>query len=67
VYTVKPDDNVWDVAGNDPGIVAKIYDLNPWLNERLEASATDSGHGRNPNILNAGEILILPEGFKAHG
>ena len=67
VYTVKPDDNVWDVAGNDPGVVAKIYDLNPWLNERLEASATDSGHGRNPNILNAGEILILPEGFKAHG
>ena len=28
VYTVKPDDNVWDVAGNDPGVVAKIYDLN---------------------------------------
>jgi len=67
VYTVKLNDNVWDVAGNDPAIVAKIYDLNPWLNERLQDSATDIGHGRNPNILNAGEILILPEGFKAHG
>jgi hypothetical protein len=67
VYTVKTNDNVWEVAGNDANVVAQIYDLNPWLNQRLADSATASGHGRNPNILNAGEKLILPEGFKAHG
>lgn len=67
VYTVKTNDTVWDVAGNDPNVVATIYDLNPWLNQRLADSETASGAGRNPNILNAGEKLILPDGFKAHG
>lgn len=69
VYDVKPGDNIYKIAGNDPGVVAEIYRRNPWLNERLERWPWLQGgaRGRNPNELVPGDRLTLPDGFVAHG
>ncbi|HEY5809363.1 MAG TPA: hypothetical protein VIT67_15420, partial [Povalibacter sp.] len=64
VYVVQPGDSIWKLADNDPQVVAEIYRLNPWLNDRLEYSRAAEGAGRNPNIINPGEKLILPEGYE---
>ena len=65
-YTVKKNDSVWAIAGNDPKVVQWIYDHNPWLNERMEQdhSPINARGGQNPNYIEEGDVLILPEGYR---
>jgi hypothetical protein len=66
VYVVQENDNVWKIAGNDPQLVQWIYDHNPWLNERMKADRDPINRllGQNPNYINAGELILLPPGYK---
>lgn len=64
-YSVQAGDSVWGIAGNDAGIVKWIYDHNPWLNERMERDKRPINllGGQNPNYINAGDVIVLPDGF----
>ncbi len=65
-YVVKPGDSVWKIAGNDPTIVARIYALNPWLNPVMASDNAPVNRlpGQNPNFIDAGEKIILPDGYR---
>jgi len=65
-YTVKADESVWSIAGNDPKVVAWIYDHNLWLNERMESDQRPINErgGQNPNYIEVGDVLVLPEGYR---
>lgn len=62
---VQAGDSTWGIAGNDAGIVKWIYDHNPWLNERMERDKRPLNvlGGQNPNYINAGDVIVLPDGF----
>jgi hypothetical protein len=66
VYIVRDGDSVWQIAGNDPRIVAKIYARNPWLNPAMAGQTAPVNRlpGQNPNYINAGEKIILPDGYQ---
>jgi hypothetical protein len=64
-YTVQKGDSVWRIAGNDVKVVQWIYGHNPWLNERMQRDTRPRNvlGGQNPNYINEGESLILPDGY----
>jgi len=65
-YVVKKNESVWEIADNDPQRVQWIYDHNLWLNERMEQDhrPINTRGGQNPNYIEEGDVLILPEGYR---
>ncbi|WP_457446092.1 cell envelope integrity protein TolA [Roseateles sp. P5_E4] len=66
-YTVKADESVWSIAGNDPKVVEWIYGHNLWLNDRMESDKRpiNARGGQNPNYIEVGDVLVLPDGYHA--
>ena len=65
VYVVKRGDYIDKIAGFDPAVESKIYALNPWLNDRMayDTAPVNNLPGQNPNYIDPGDQLILPEGY----
>ncbi len=68
VYVVKKNDSIEKIAGYDPTVKAEIYALNPWLNNRMESNRAPVNNlpGQNPNWIDPGDLLILPDGYRPH-
>ncbi|MDR7267943.1 hypothetical protein J2X20_000572 [Pelomonas saccharophila] len=66
-YTVNADESVWSIAGNDPKVVEWIYGHNLWLNDRMESDKRpiNARGGQNPNYIEVGDVLVLPDGYHA--
>ncbi len=64
LYTIRAGDSLDKISNGDPTARKAILDANPWLNVKLyDQKNAATTHGRNPNLLIPGDVLLLPRGY----